>query len=43
MCFFRYLKCKDMAQRALRDVESEKIVIKPNYHTEEWNRWLCVY
>ncbi|CAB4485396.1 valyl-tRNA synthetase [Rhizophagus irregularis] len=35
-----YLKCKDMAQRALRDVESEKIVIKPNYHTEEWNRWL---
>ncbi|RIA84259.1 tRNA synthetases class I-domain-containing protein [Glomus cerebriforme] len=35
-----YLKCKDMAQRALHDVESENIVIKPSHHTEEWNRWL---
>ncbi|CAG8513484.1 745_t:CDS:10, partial [Funneliformis caledonium] len=35
-----YLRCKDMAQRALQDVENGNIVIKPSHHIEEWNRWL---
>ena len=32
-----------MAQRALQDVENGNIVIKPNRHIEEWNRWLGIY
>ncbi|CAI2164681.1 3742_t:CDS:10 [Funneliformis geosporum] len=35
-----YLRCKDMALRALQDVENGSIVIKPGHHIEEWNRWL---
>ncbi|RHZ77190.1 hypothetical protein Glove_184g77 [Diversispora epigaea] len=33
-----YIKCKEIQQRALRDVQNGEIIIKPSYHTDEWKR-----
>ncbi|CAG8567316.1 12118_t:CDS:10 [Ambispora gerdemannii] len=35
-----YIRCKEMADKALRAAEQGDIVFKPGYHVEEWNRWL---
>ncbi|CAJ0637074.1 10855_t:CDS:10 [Entrophospora sp. SA101] len=35
-----YIKCRDLATRALKDVKEGNIMIKPGHHIEEWNRWM---
>ncbi|KAI7818882.1 tRNA synthetases class I-domain-containing protein [Gamsiella multidivaricata] len=35
-----YIKCDTMAQRALKDAESQNLVFHPDSAIKDWNRWL---
>ena len=35
-----FVKTKDMANRALQDVNSNEITIHPSYYKDDWHRWL---
>ncbi|KAG9303582.1 hypothetical protein G9A89_018478 [Geosiphon pyriformis] len=35
-----YIRCKEMANRAIEDAENQQILFYPSFHKNEWNRWL---
>ncbi|RUS22107.1 hypothetical protein BC937DRAFT_90361 [Endogone sp. FLAS-F59071] len=35
-----YIRCKGLAARAIEDVRKGDVRIRPEYHTDEWYRWL---
>lgn len=38
--FCRYVKCGDMAENAIKAVESGRLKIIPDIHIKIWNHWM---